>query len=167
MFPFWRRGKFSLFASDQKIFVLVSNKTLVWLLLATSSFQTSLPEQQKMKKQMAMEQKNILRKLNLTFEFRTDALLEEPKKSNGNHLTVFFFNSRGRLSFMLTISIYIFGWFFANRKQNKSFKMSQFKHYCIANVSPPGTFKTMFIFLFAPNNITCKPHSTVDIPVKS
>ena len=44
-------------------------------------------------KQMAMEQKNILRKLNLTFEFRTEALLEEPKESNGNHLTVFFFNS--------------------------------------------------------------------------
>jgi len=63
------------------------------LLLATSFFQTSLPEQQKMKKQMAMEQKNILRKLNLTFEFRTEALLEEPKESNGNHLTVFFFNS--------------------------------------------------------------------------
>ena len=82
-----------MFASDQKIFVLVSNKTLVWLLLATSFFQTSLPEQQKMKKQMAMEQKNILRKLNLTFEFRTEALLEEPKESNGNHLTVFFFNS--------------------------------------------------------------------------
>ena len=38
-----------------------------------------------------LEQKNTLRKLNLTFEFRTDALLEEPKKSNGNHLTVFFF----------------------------------------------------------------------------
>jgi len=34
--------------TDQKIIGLVSNKNLVWLLLVTSFFQTSLPEQQKM-----------------------------------------------------------------------------------------------------------------------
>jgi len=36
--------------------------------------------------------KECFRKLNLTFECRTDALLDKKqKKSNGNHLTVFFF----------------------------------------------------------------------------
>ena len=99
MFPFFDDGEsfFCLFW-NKKISFWYRTKTW-WLLLVTSFSLTSLPKQEKnghgtifinkacQTPWVLVERKNTLRKLNLTFECRTDAFLDKKqKKSNGKVL---------------------------------------------------------------------------------